>query len=442
MKQSNTSANKLAAILVTVVLSVVPFHAFITVWASSLVGHYTLLRLWDDVVLLGVFLMACSWLVRDRALLQWFGRSLLVRLIFAYTLLTILLGCIALAKGEVTDRALAYGVLVNLRYLVWFLVVLLTAQRSPLLKKNAEHMLLYPAVVVVVFAVLQFTVLPHNFLSHFGYNASTTIAPIETINQNSHYIRVQSTLRGANPLGVYLVIVLSAVLAFYAWSWRRIEGLAYSALVLTLIALYATGSRSAWIGAVFTLGVIVWLRLSARRARLILGGFALAIVVGGALGYLLLKNNASVQNELLHTQTNSAVKVTSNGAHLSAARQGLNDVLHQPLGDGPGTAGPASVYNGVRPARIAENYYIQIAQEVGWAGLALLLAIFVLVALELYELAGTSPLALTMFASFIGIGFVSMLSHAWTDDTLAYVWWGLAGIALARQPKKRAKTSA
>ena len=24
-----------------------------------------------------------------------------------------------------------------------------------------------------------------------------------------------------------------------------------------------------------------------------------------------------------------------------------------------------------------------------------------------------------------------MLSHAWTDDTLAYVWWGLAGIAMA-----------
>jgi hypothetical protein len=29
-----------------------------------------------------------------------------------------------------------------------------------------------------------------------------------------------------------------------------------------------------------------------------------------------------------------------------------------------------------------------------------------------------------------------MLSHAWADDTLAYVWWGLAGIAMVTvEPK-------
>jgi hypothetical protein len=36
-----------------------------------------------------------------------------------------------------------------------------------------------------------------------------------------------------------------------------------------------------------------------------------------------------------------------------------------------------------------------------------------------------------LFASLIGITFINFLSHAWTDDTLAYLWWGLAGIALA-----------
>jgi hypothetical protein len=41
------------------------------------------------------------------------------------------------------------------------------------------------------------------------------------------------------------------------------------------------------------------------------------------------------------------------------------------------------------------------------------------------------PLALGLFASFIGLTVVNLFMHAWTDDTLAYVWWGLAGIAMA-----------
>ena len=44
------------------------------------------------------------------------------------------------------------------------------------------------------------------------------------------------------------------------------------------------------------------------------------------------------------------------------------------------------------------------------------------------------PLALTLFASLIGLTLVNMLSHAWADDTLAYVWWGLAGVAMASVP--------
>jgi hypothetical protein len=144
----------------------------------------------------------------------------------------------------------------------------------------------------------------------------------------------------------------------------------------------------------------------------------------------------SLQNEVLHTQVNSAVKTTSNGAHASALKNGVTDVLHQPFGDGPGTAGPASVYNGKHPARIAEDYYVQVAQETGWLGVVLFLGIAVLVALELYGYVGSSRLALVAFASFVGIAFVNLVSHAWADDTLAYVWWGIAAIALAREIKE------
>jgi hypothetical protein len=42
---------------------------------------------------------------------------------------------------------------------------------------------------------------------------------------------------------------------------------------------------------------------------------------------------------------------------------------------------------------------------------------------------------LSLLASLIGISFVNLLSHAWADDTLAYLWWGLAGIAIGTGTK-------
>ena len=120
--------------------------------------------------------------------------------------------------------------------------------------------------------------------------------------------------------------------------------------------------------------MVAWFQLRSRQARLL----AAAIAAGGLLcaggAFWLTKDNTAVQNALFHTQDHSASSVSSNDAHVSAFRSGVTDVLQQPLGDGPGTAGPASVYNSDHPARIAENYYVQIAQETGWLGLALFLS--------------------------------------------------------------------
>lgn len=432
-----TRSSRLANYLIALVLVLVPFYAFLTVFGASLVGHYTALRLWDDAILLVLVGICLFWLAKDKALRGWFFGSLLVRLILAYAGLTLLLGVIAWAKGEVVPKALAYGLLVNLRFPAWFLAVLMTAQCSGWLRARLPKLLLVPAAIVCVFAVLQYTVLPHDFLVHFGYHTGTTIAPLETINHNQHYIRVQSTLRGANPLGAYLVVVLSALGAVFLSGKRKLLSAVFG--LVALFALYATGSRSAWIGTLLSLLVIAWVWLPSRRARVGAGWAVLAVVVVLTGLFLALRHNTSLQNELLHTQEHSAVATNSNAGHASALKNGIKDVLHQPLGDGPGTAGPASVYNAGHPTRIAENYYVQIAQETGWLGLVLFLGILVLTALELYRQMRVSRLALVALASFIGLAVVNALSHAWADDTLAYVWWGLAGIALARPLPKSKK---
>jgi len=134
----------------------------------------------------------------------------------------------------------------------------------------------------------------------------------------------------------------------------------------------------------------------------------------------------------------SAVASTSDQGHLQALRAGLSDVAHHPIGFGPGTAGPASYYNTGHPTRIAENYFVQIGQETGWLGLVLFILINVGVGMLLY-VRRADPLALSLFASLIGLTFINLFSHAWADDTLAYVWWGLAGVALAPLPNSKAE---
>ena len=94
-----------------------------------------------------------------------------------------------------------------------------------------------------------------------------------------------------------------------------------------------------------------------------------------------------------------------------------------------GIAGPASTHNN-HPAKIAENFYIQIGQETGVLGLVVFLVINIIVGYRLF-LSRADTLSLLLFASLIGISLVNMVSHAWADDTLSLIWWAFAGVALS-----------
>jgi O-antigen ligase len=168
---------------------------------------------------------------------------------------------------------------------------------------------------------------------------------------------------------------------------------------------------------------------------MVLMSSAAAVMTVAILSVLALHNNQHFQNFIFHTQDNSAVATSSNEGHASAFRQGIEDLETDPLGQGPGTAGPASVYNNHQP-RIAENYYIQLAQEAGIPGLLLFVAIVVVVGYLLWTRRETT-LALSLFAALVGISVVNLFSHAWTDDTLAYIWWGLAGLAVGTPVLKK-----
>lgn len=415
------------------VLALMPFHAFLTVFLADKIGHYDLLRLWKEMLLLLLAVPATVIICKSPELWQRLRNGWLFWCLMAYVVLHLGVGLVALAKGQVNYYSLLYGWVINLRLVLVLMVALALASLAPWLRAHWPRLLLWPAGVVVAFGLLQLTVLPADFLSHFGYGPET-IAPYSTVDQKQDYVRVQSSLRGANPLGAYLVLILGSLSALLMVDKRPKRQLAGSALVSAgVIVLAATYSRSAFVGAV-VVGLVLggWELRKQQSRRVVLTGLAILTLAVGIVSVVIQSDNQlgdRVENIVLHTDEHSNATRSSNDDHLSAVQHGLGDVLHEPFGRGPGTAGPASAHN-VRPARIAENYYIQIAQEVGWLGLVLFVAINGLIAQQLW-LRREQLLARVLLASLAGISVIGLLQHVWTDDTLSLIWWGMAGIALS-----------
>ncbi|HXE10031.1 MAG TPA: O-antigen ligase family protein, partial [Verrucomicrobiae bacterium] len=341
------------SIFTMVILLGMPFHALLTVWGSSIFGHYTVFRLWKEVLLvfcaLGVlYLIATDHKIRSHTLSR-----RLVWLILLYMLLNVIWGLLALNQHDVTAKALGYGLIINLRFLVFFLVTWAVALRMSRLRSHWQWMVYWPAMGVAAFGLLQIFILPHDFLRHFGYGPAT-ILPFETINHNSHYVRIMSTLRGANPLGAYLIIPIS-LLAVLLLRKRSRTWLQAGFLLELLVVLFFSFSRSAWIGAGLSIATILLLSIRTRPARRVTVAVIAGLILVAVGTTAMFRHNARFENFVFHTQTNSAIKDTSNEDHLSALKNGTKDIWHQPLGHGPGTAGPASIYNTGHQPRIAEN---------------------------------------------------------------------------------------
>jgi hypothetical protein len=416
--------------LTMLILCLVPYHALLTVWGTSLLGHYTALRLWKEALLFISILGALYLLATDHKIRYHTLSRRLVWLIISYILLNVVWGLLALNQHDVTAKALGYGLISNLRFLAFFLVTWSVALRLGRLRANWQRLAWWPAIGVVVFGLLQALVLPHDVLRHFGYS-DATIPAVETINHNHHYVRVMSTLRGANPLGAYLVVPISVVTVLLirnGRNWRQALFLASA-----LAVLFFSFSRSAWIGAALSIIVLLFLSHLSRRSQAIALITGASLIILGAALTVTFRHNPHFENFVFHTQTHSMVKTSSNQGHLAAFKTGLSNLRHEPLGNGPGTAGPASFYND-HQSRIAENYFLQVGQETGWLGLLLFGLINIGVGALLY-IRRQDTLALSLFASLVGLTFISLLSHVWADDTLAYVWWGLAGIAMAPLPE-------
>ena len=411
--------------ILLVIFGGIVLHAPLTVALSTVWPDATLLvKSWKEILMGAALLLGCVILYRRK---QWqVLRNPIIYCMAAFAALCLLLIPFMYTGFEATVA----GIFANLRFFLFFGLVYVALRLFPQYYRLFLTVGIAGAVVVIGFAVLQATILPHDILKYIGYN-NATIAPFLTVDENMDYIRINSTLRGPNPLGVYAVISLTLALAVL---WRapkrfnRREAWLLAFLVIgSLVALWVSYARSALIAAVIAVVLLAVILFGKKLFVWVWVGMAAAALIIG-VGAVVYRDTPFVSQVILHEDPNEGNDVNSNDGHLESLADGTERLLRQPFGAGIGSTGSASLLSD--DPVIIENHYLFVAHETGWLGLGLFLAIIVLVLKDLWQRRAWW-FAAAVFASGVGLAVASFVLPVWADDTVSIIWWGLAAMALA-----------
>lgn len=416
---------KISAITLAIIFGGVLLHGPISVGMGVLFPEWHLvIKSWKEILMLGLIPLACI-TVTKRGMWKSLAGDWIFRLVVAYALLHGLL--FTVSSYDFVQRLA--GLAIDLRYILFFALVYVLVKAIPQYRSLFVYVGTAGAFLVVGFATLQFF-LPPDILAHLGYSQQT-IMPYLTVDRNPDYVRVNSTLRGPNPLGAYAGIVLALLVAAAVRLRDRLNSNTMLGgiilFVCSLVALWLSYSRSAAIGAAAAIGIVLGvtvLRKLSKKAWIIS-----SVVLFALLGALLAGRDSSfVSNVLLHENPSGGSSVSSNDGHAESLRDGALRLVSQPFGAGIGSTGSASL-SGPAPV-IIENQFFFIAHEAGWLGIILFVAIFVAIMIRLWK-KRADWLALGVFASGVGLSIIGILLPVWADDTVSVVWWGLAAIVLA-----------
>ncbi len=404
---------------ILILIALMPFHAFLSVCFGSLVGHQSLIQAWKDILIVTLGL-ATAWLFvaypSNRKIL---GQPINL-VIIGFAVLSLV---VSLVNHGFGSRHFWYGAKINLEFLALLLIAQVVSRKN--VKDRLIKLLVVTTAVVAAFGVLQVVVLDKAFLTNFGYGAGTLL-PYHLVDPAvPGSVRILSTLAGPNQLGSFLILPLCLLLFLII---KRRQYILTIPMAAVLFVLFHTYSRSAWIGAVIAMAITAILSLKAKITAII-GAVAItcALVALSQFNSLQAKF-PKLEYYLLHSQSTGSPFQTSNQGHITGLERGISSIMQQPWGRGLGTAGPAS--NQTKDSLITENYYLQVAVEVGIAGLILFVVINWLLAIKLFSLRKTSLIAIPCLAALVGLGASNLFLHTWSDSSTALIFWGVAGVAI------------
>lgn len=404
-------------------LLLLPFHAFLVIVISRLTGHELVLAAWKELI---VLVLAAAGLV----LMLLDGNFAWLKRKTNYAVLgAIASGLIASLINWQFDISWLAGVKTTILPLILFLTVQQVAESFD--DSLLEKLVLLPALAVSALAVWQFLAIPTSLLTSIGYNAST-IVPYQSVHPGFDAARAFSTLGGPNQLGAYLILPATWLLIRAIKQVSRRERLA-SAIGFCLVAaaLTVTFSRSAILALVVAVVTVLIVTVPKRWRWPLVGTLAVAAVAAwfGLQAILDHSPGSALRSFVLRGELSATGQVIGgDSGHVKAIEQGVEKIVEHPLGTGIGTVGPASFYEST--PFLTENWFLQIALELGLPGLALILFAFGRLLLNFHRKSGLFTTA--MFASLIGLIVANLFLHSFADSTLGLTYFALAGIALAR----------
>jgi len=414
---------------VLALLIYMPLHVFLSQSLSLVTGGLTEWKLAKDAVigLLTVFTVCMVW--KQGRVPRWFHG--LVACTVGFGMLHLVLWAL---HPHLYAESAWLGTTYNVRLFCLAVVGAGAALLTPSLFtfRSIRRVVLGVSSLVAVLAVLQYW-LPKDILTHAGYSLSRGVRPNFFIDDNPAFPRVMSTLRDPNSLGAYLLVplaLLSAAALRIRELTKRSRWLLGALVVVHAAALYLTFSRSAWLAAAGVVSLTIWWQFSSQLVRVLRNWWlvgALALVLLSGTAYLF-RHNTALDGILTHSTAAQVGAIDSNQYHWLYVRRGLEGILRQPWGHGPGTAGLASIQN-PNGGLLTENYYVQIGYEVGVAGLALFIGVNIWLHRRIWQ--RHDNWTVPLLASFWAYVVMNMLLHTWSNEAVAAQWWLLAGLAVA-----------
>lgn len=424
------TTKRLPYYLSLVFLAYMPFHIFISQSVSLLTGGLDAWKIAKDALLAlaTLFVICLMWArgVVDKTTWK------LVVFTAGYGLLHALLWA---THPDIYKNSALLGTTYNVR-LVCFLIVGYGAVRllGPAFRwQPVLRVVIGVATVVAALGIIQYF-LPKDTLTHIGYGIDRGVRANFAIDDAAGLTRVMSTLRDPNSLGAFLLVPMTLLAALITSPrFKKYRVLGFSAFAVMAVALLMTFSRSAWMAAIVSLGLVMLWQF---REKVVLFakrfGIAFAILVVGFSVFAYTQRHSSFVTSYISHSSQGSQDIDSNEYHWLFVKQGINGIIANPLGHGPGTAGLASIQN-PKGSFLTENYYVQVGYELGIVGLAAFVGLQVWLYIRLWRSRQHGVMPTVLLATFWGYVLMNMLLHTWSNEAVACQWWILAGMAIAEQ---------
>lgn len=408
-------------------LAYMPFHLFLSRWLSLYTGG---LGQWDagKDIFTCIVVSVCGFLFFKEKLYKHKYTRLLFTLLAAYFLLH--LSFLVFDWSGHAHRPFVVATLFNGRIFAWLFIGLIAGLlSSDFQRKTLLKILLITSTITCVFALVQY-ILPKDLMEHFGYSIERGAKPSFFIDDKIDFPRVMSTVRDPNSYGSYLIMPLS-ILWFLLLKNRLPRVKAAALLLLHALALFLTFSRGAWLGAFIALAIVAGMLYKSQLISFVrrYSPFLMVAVLLMAGMIFIFRDTYVFKNVILHSDE-STIEADPNELRVHLQQLAIEGIVEDPQGHGPGTAGLVSISN-PKGTFLTENYYLQIAYEVGIFGLLILLSIFIATLHQLLSIKEISAKAV-LVGCFVAYSFIAILIHLWSNESVAAQYMLVTGLLIGR----------